>query len=350
MGKNSKQIQKAGDASLNIQAGQIHISKGLSYEDVKTIALDVFKSNFYQLAGVAKDTARKRAEEITDKFLADLMTRNPEGLQNVEDPDFQYAMFTAQKAYARTGDKELGDILVDILVDRTKEPNRSILQIVLTESLEIAPKLTRNQLDALSIIFSLKYTRYLKMGNINALRHYLDYRISPFVEGITKSDTCYQHLEYAGCGSIEITSVSIETIFLEHYPGIFVKGFPESDIKEIIDENALSHQMLIRCLRNPQLLQVNAIDADTIRSKSEKIGLEGAKVEKLIELQNKHRMSETEVKDDLRSAHSCMEKLFGIWEGSFMKNMTLTSVGIAIGHANTRRVTKETDDLSIWIN
>lgn len=350
MAKSSKQIQKAGDASLNVQAQQISISKGLSYEDAKGIALDVFKSNSYRLRGIAADTAKRRAEEITDKFLADLMDRNPDGLQNAEDPDLQYAIFSMQRDYARTGDKELGDILVDILVDRAKESNRSILQIVLNESLQVAPKLTKNQLDVLSIIFNVKYTKYGRLVNLGSLRHYLDYRVSPFVESLMKNAACYQHLVYAGCGSISIGSAKIEEIFRKTYPGIFAKGFPESEISEILTSNPASRQMFTQCLRDPQLLQVNAIDEETIRNRAKNINLQDATTEKLVQLQNQYLMSQGEVKDYLKSAHICMEKLFDVWDNSYMKNMTLTSVGIAIGHANIRRVTKETDDLSIWIN
>lgn len=47
-----KQIQKAGDGSFNIQARQV-ILGGLSYNDVKAIALDVFKQNFLKLGDQA---------------------------------------------------------------------------------------------------------------------------------------------------------------------------------------------------------------------------------------------------------------------------------------------------------
>ena len=248
MTENGKQIQKSGDDSINIQAKQI-IVRGLSVEDVKTIALDVFKSNFCVLKGIAKNIAEERAEEITNKFLAELMRRNPDGLQSAEDPDVQYAIFTAQREYARTGDKELGDILVDILVDRTKQSNRSVLQIVLNESLQVAPKLTKNQLDALSIIFNFRYTVYLKMINLDALKHWLDYRISPFLGSLTKSTTCYQHLAYAGCGIISIGSIKLEEIFKRTYPGLFMKGFPESEKTEIVSSNPSSAIMFTKCMR-----------------------------------------------------------------------------------------------------
>lgn len=45
-----------------------------------------------------------------------------------------------------------------------------------------------------------------------------------------------------------------------------------------------------------------------------------------------------------------MKKIFETWESSAIKNFTLTSVGIAIGHANIKRLVGEFSDLSIWIN
>ena len=45
-----------------------------------------------------------------------------------------------------------------------------------------------------------------------------------------------------------------------------------------------------------------------------------------------------------------MSGVFETWSESAMKNLTLTSVGIAIGHANIKRLVGEFSNLSIWIN
>jgi hypothetical protein len=45
-----------------------------------------------------------------------------------------------------------------------------------------------------------------------------------------------------------------------------------------------------------------------------------------------------------------MDRVSEIWSGSSMKNFTLTSVGISIGHANIKKNLGEFTDLSIWIN
>ena len=196
----TKQDQTSGDNSTNIQAGGAVtiLHQGLTYADARQIALDVFKGNFLQLAGEAVDVAKRRAEEITEAFLAELQKQNQPGLSQAKEPDFQHALFTVQKEYARCGDKELGDLLVDLLVDRTKQDSRSILQIVLNESLAVAPKLTPDQLAALSVVFLFKYTVNNGLRNQDAFYGYLDKYVQPFAGLLETKAACYQHLEYSG--------------------------------------------------------------------------------------------------------------------------------------------------------
>ena len=159
------QHQKTGDNSTNIQAESITISCGLTYSDVKEIALDVFNTNFLRLSDESYRVALERNAEITEKFLIELEKQNPAGINSAQDPDFQYTLFNLQNAYARCGDAELGDLLVNLLVDRTKQPNRSLLQIVLNESIIVAPKLTQQQLSALSIVFLTRYVINKRINN-----------------------------------------------------------------------------------------------------------------------------------------------------------------------------------------
>src|SRR5690625_2720006 len=91
----TKKTQKSGDKSTNIQDEEININQGLSYSEVKEVALDVFKSNFYELSGIAKETARERAETITEEFLQKLNDENPSGFKRLTIPIFNmlYLLF-----------------------------------------------------------------------------------------------------------------------------------------------------------------------------------------------------------------------------------------------------------------
>ena len=345
--KKSKQVQKSGDSSLNIQAGQISI--GPTYQDVKAIALEVFKANFAQLSDIAMDTAQTRAEEITNQFLDELMKKNSQGLKSAKEPAFQYALFTVQKEYAKSGDKDLGSVLVDILVDRTKEVNRNLMQIVLNESLETAPKLTSNQYTTLSVIFLLKYTRYLRMINFNEFSQYYGRMISPFVSELVKENACYQHLEYAGCGTIGIGSRSIEDILLKTYPILFVKPFNKEEVSDLLSQEPKLSAIISPSPKDPSLVKPSITEESIMREFSLQLRIEASLIDKLLEIMKKHAMNSHEAKDYSITAHPCMTILYDVWDNSFMKNMTLTSVGIAIAHANIRRITGNQFDLSIWI-
>ena len=279
----NKQSQKSGNNSTNVQAGNIIVHQGLTYSEVKKIALDVFKANFYELVAKAQETAKQRAEEITEDFLQKLQKENPNGFLKSEDPDFQYALFTVQKEYARNGDKELGDLLVDLLVDRSKQEQRNILQIVLNESLHVAPKLTSDQLSSLAVIFLLRYTANKQINDHVNLGKYLDRYLEPFVKNISKSESCYQHLEYSGCGSVDVTRLLLEESLQRNYQSLF------------------------------------------------------------------NKMNNVEIQEKCIEIRPYMKQVFDTWSKSSMKNFKLTSVGIAIGHANIKRLCGEYGDLSTWI-
>jgi hypothetical protein len=61
-------------------------------------------------------------------------------------------------------------------------------------------------------------------------------------------------------------------------------------------------------------------------------------------------MGQDEVMEVIARARAYMRGVDDVWKSSSMKQFTLTSVGIAIGHANLKKNTGEFTDLSIWIN
>jgi hypothetical protein len=347
----TEQNQKAGHNSTNIQAhGSVVIHQGLTIANARQIALDVFRENYLSLSGDAADLARLRAEEITEKFLKDLQEQNPEGVKQAGDPDFQHAIFTVQKEYARCGDKELGDLLVDLLVDRTKQSSRSILQIVLNESLSVAPKLTQDQISALSLVFLFRYTINYSVKNLASLDTFLDHHVAPFIEVIEKKEACYQHLEYSGCGTVGLGSLDLSEVFRRNYAGLFSKGFDETQFQAKQMTIPYSHPIFIRCLHDGAKKQVNAMNEDVIKEVAAQQNIIGDDVNKLVSLTMECLMSQEEAKKFVIGRRGYMERLFDVWETSSIKHFTLTSVGIAIGHANVKKNVGEFTNLSIWIN
>ncbi|KZZ86238.1 LPO_1073/Vpar_1526 family protein [Bacillus sp. SJS] len=346
IGDNQK--QQSGDNSVNVQGKSVTINNGLSYSDVKEIVLDTFHANFLQLSNDAANLAKQRAEELTNDYLKMLKEKDESALDAMNDPDMQYTFYTAQREYARSGNKDLSEMLVDILFERSRIKEKPLMQIVLNECVEIAPKLTSSQLDILSLVFIFKYTQNYSVNNFETLKLYIESRVLPFTSKLKKEISHYQHLEYAGCGSISIGERSLPDILLITYAGLFCKGFNENILQERFPKE-IPYHVFKPCLHNDNLLQINAMNEEALKNNY----TDGFDEETTIKLQNmftEFQMTAEEVKAFMIGLTPDIKSLFEYWEDSSMKNMTLTSVGIALAHANIRRKNIEGYDLSIWIN
>jgi hypothetical protein len=244
MSDSVKQTQKAGDHSENVQGQHVEIHHhGLTLSDARQLFLDLFEANFYRLQSVARRTAEERAAELTEKYLDQLLKRSPSALDSSADPGMQAAILTAQWEYARSGDKDLSALLVDLLVCRAAEPKRSLRQIVLNESLAVAAKLTAEHYDLLSLMFIVKYQEVHPIRNLDLapLKEYLQCRVLPFASCIPSSaDSAYAHLEWTGCAIVGINGTpGIEGVLLSVYPGLFCKGFLPEAFVPIADPTPL---------------------------------------------------------------------------------------------------------------
>lgn len=346
----SNQKQDAGDNSTNLQGQQVVVNQGISYSDAKEIANDVFKANFIELKQEAAVIAQERAEEVTEKVISELNERHPDSIREFEQPAMQDALFNVQKQYAISGDQDLGDLLVDILVDRASEPKRNMVQIVLDESLSIAPKLTIEQFDTLTLNFLLVSTRRIDVKNYEELIAHFKKRIIPFVENLSESHSDFTHIEYLGCGHVRAGNYGqLEQRLRETYKAFFSSGFTQEELEAEIGEGHNLTGIIIPCFHDESKMQIGVRDESVLEHIANQNNLDQAIVAKLKQYFTKTTQSQNDIKNMLLEAIPEMEKIFDIWNKSSFNKLELTSVGIAIAHANYRRRTGETMDLSIWI-
>lgn len=349
-----------GDKAKNVAAGtgnqifnsETHdysvIINGPSYLEIRQIILDLFELNFYRLTGIAASIASERATQITDKFLKTLLERNPAGILHAEDPDFQYSLFIAQREYAKSGDPDLAELLVDLLVDRTKEEARSLTSIVLNECLSVVSKLTSDQIAALTLVFLLRYTVSSNVNNYAALVDYVR-ELIPLISLLPRKGSAYQHLESMRCCSIQAVKLHTSTVFLQSYKWLFCKGFSIQQLtekglklKDLSGIVRVSHE-------HSDLLQLTEKGLLIFRDLAEQNGLEHKTISNLIALQESNLMSEDEVSALLQSLAPALNALIEAWDNSTISLVALSSVGLAIGHANYKRLTGEAAPLSTWI-
>lgn len=345
-----RQSQKSGDSSTNYQAQRDIVISGPSYAEVEQIAMTVFKANFLELGDKAAEHAFERAQEFVDALLKKAAEEGQTEIPEAENPDFQYALYSAQKEYARTGDKDLGELLVQLLIDRTKVTDRNLTQIVLNESLEVASKLPPDQYDALSLVFILRYASFISLRSLDELFEALDKFVLPFVAGASRKDSAYRHLEYAGCGAISLSKLDAHAPFSSNYPGLLCEGFTEEELLQTQELTAEQRsELVIPCLYNDALLQVDALNDKGTDDLCEQLGIEAEGVEKLKQLQRQKMMHPEKIRSYLIDARPQMRDLFELWDNTVINILTLTSVGIAVAHANIKKQTGESFDLSDWM-
>lgn len=345
MFKDQNQEQKAGDKSTNLQAQNITVNQGISYQDAKEIATDVFKNNFLHLSQKALMTAEERAQELIENFLERINLEKPNAINSVESPSMQHALFSAQKEYAKTGDKDLSEILVDLLVERSDKEERTLLQIVLDESIEVASKLTQPQFDVLTLVFILKYSMNHNLGNLEKFDNYIRTYIVPFCNNLTQENSCYQHLEYANCSSTLLGS-NLGEILTNNYVGLFQKGSPKEELDNLFGD--YSGDLVVNCLQNKELFQIKSLNLDQLEKQLSNIGIPQEIKNQISAKFKSNIFSVVEVENYVEKIDERMGNFIKIWNET-MSSINLTSVGMALGRANFKRKTGINIDLSIWI-
>ena len=123
-------------------------------------------------------------------------------------------------------------ILSNLLIDRAKESNRTLLQIALAEAVSVVPMLLPSQLDILALCFRLRYTRNNIINNLPTFFNYIQEQILPHVPNAIDKMSSFQHLVYTKTASIDLSEISLENIFIETYGGLFLSGYIPEELND----------------------------------------------------------------------------------------------------------------------
>ena len=214
-GENSTVNQAGGDVKVSTT-----INYGMGYTETKDLFMDLFHIEFTKLGKDVEHLINERAEKIVVDYLNKLVQEDPNLIQNTKNPDIRYDIIEAQKAYARLGDQEMADLLVKILVERTKSTENTFKNIALNESLSVIPKLTSKQIAVITLIYLVRYYSFVPEFKM-PFDFYYQTLVNFLAVEIPNSEMFYQHLQYSGCLSISIGSSSFASIFMHKFPHLF---------------------------------------------------------------------------------------------------------------------------------
>lgn len=356
-----EQSQKIGDESTGYQAARdIIITNGVSYTEVKGIVMDLFRLNAYELLDSAGAIANARAEEVIEKYIERLQSEAPESVTSLNQPDMQYALLNAQKAHARVGDENLADVLVDILVERSKEPQRNLMQVILNEALEVAPKLTSSQIDILSTLFLLRYVKFQGLNQFFSLKNYIISISENLIENLPLNESMYSHLQYSGCGRIDVTSIDIIDTVLNTYKDAFRQPIERDELNFLMlprrgirmAEDLISRNIIVPFnYKIDESKEYFILYFNDVKQLEERLFFLGYPEQIYIQANTIfNRMASTEDSKKILMYDPNINKLLSSINQGSARSFSISSVGMVIAQANIKRKLGFNLDISIWVN
>jgi hypothetical protein len=346
IGKN--QTQEAADGAVAVQAGgDVVIHIGVTAAEVRAIASDTFHADFVKMLGMVEAIAEARANKVLEAFIDRVERVNPSALRQANDPDFRYILYTAQKTAARTDDNKLHDLLVELLVERTFEAPRSLIQLVLNESIEVVQRISASQINTLTLVFVMRRLKFKTVASFDSFLKTMDLFVPPLLPDVAISQASLSHLQYTGCGTnSETTMQTIEAGLLRFYPGAFQLGVSEADVC-VKDLSSSARSLLVPCEHNKAHVQVLGGTHEMLRDLCKQRQLSQHDADMLERIFNPR--TPVKVREICTAARPYFSTVFDLWDRSWLSKFDLTSVGIAIAHANLSKY-GDIEPLSSWIN
>jgi hypothetical protein len=347
------QNQHVGKQSLAIQSGgNTIIHQGVSPEDMRKI-LETLAAQVPVFAAMAKEIADARVADLEKRLIEKFSDPRQANSESFKDPDFQYLLTRVQQAYARSGDEAVRDILVDLIASRSKETVRGRLSLTLNDAVEKAALLTKNEFAELSLCYLIRYTRVGDVTNLATFGERHSRLVRPLLPDIAIGNASYQYLEAQSCGTTSALHLNLINAFRQTYSGIFSAGFDRAQLARFLPEERIESLegagLLVPCINDLTKLQFDTLNKKDFEESAAKSGLSEKETSDAWNVFESTIWNGEDFLAKVQKHYPEIRTLHSLWAGTPLETLFLTTVGIAIGHANLSRVAGFNADLGIWI-
>lgn len=233
------QVSNVSDNSTVNQAkGNINntnIYKGLQIKDVVPLVQALVKSELEVCKLQAENTVLCRFNEFTASLESELDKKVSDKISRFAEPAMQFAVREATVGYLKSGDPEEGEALIDLLIERVKEKERTSKQFLIDEAIKTLPKLSRENIAVLTLI---TYANLYISGHIKALENWVKC-LNPILDILPQINRLdIEYLVQADCVSSSLFGQNENWIEhnRKHYPLAFVSPIDVTTSKVFMDK------------------------------------------------------------------------------------------------------------------
>jgi hypothetical protein len=327
---------------------QLNVYKGLTTVEAVDLINKVVDQKLIGFKSEAELTFGKRVDEFKQVLIPKLGQLSEQELDKLRDPDTILALKEASEISGRKTNHELRQLLANLVIRRIKnnEPGEEELKnLVYNEAISTIAKLTPDQLKIITLCYLLRYTSNSAVTSIMSLNVYLNTSIKPFLE-FRNTISQFQHIEYAGCGSINTFGISLSGVIKNNYFALFQKPIEPDNVQAWGIETDLLTK--ITSQREDKLYFVGRNKVD-FKNNIKQHTFDEQIIKSILGRYEEHALSEQEVKD-IVSNTDIGRQLINVWEESELMKMTLTTVGIVIGATNYEQILGDQVNIDKWIN
>ena len=193
---NDQKIESVNQSTIVQAKGDINFN-GITAETAIEICKNVVKSELAVYTQDARVEAEKRLSDISEKTIDRITSLKEDLLHRFEEPAIQMALNETFKNYIASGNEELGENLIDLLIERLRVQERTTEQSIIDEARNIIPKLSSNTVSLLAImVFSKLIFPYDKKQYDDLLL-----KLAPLAEKFKNINSLdIAHLKQVGCG------------------------------------------------------------------------------------------------------------------------------------------------------
>ncbi|ELB89628.1 hypothetical protein Rwratislav_28518 [Rhodococcus wratislaviensis IFP 2016] len=248
------QSQTGGDGASLTQAGRdivdnssrsiviIEDRGSVDRLEAYKIADELFEKRLPALTASARVQFEERAEELTRNVIERVISVEPEMLDRLREARVQIALGTAQRGYAESGDDDLREILSELVVGTIREKARTHRDLILRQSIDIAAKLTSEQLNALAVLVQLSNTHFPNCTGARSLLRSVRASYSYYIGALPTSTGEYSYLASIGCGTEVqltpelfggVTDTPLNILYKNHRPLLHKNFYPDELTKDV---------------------------------------------------------------------------------------------------------------------
>lgn len=354
VGTNNGTIIVGRDNSQNSQAGQIHIHQGMNYDEVRTLCLDLVQKELALYKQQAIDESMRRFNQLMDKFLDKFSRIEENKRQRLQEPAIQNALNETFKEYVKSGHEEMGDDLIDLMIERVEVEEHTTKQSIIDEVRQILPKLSSS---TISLVSLLAFSQLILPRQTDVFMDML-YKLSPLAENVQDIhgiDVAY--LEQIGCGqSLSFVGFgkNFEQRMLSNYNLLFYNPISIDQFNEIMAKYGYNQSdklyislaliSLMDTKGNQMRFKFNSYREDLI------VGEKKFEITKAVDnlLKEMKAFDENGVRQFFLNIDTNWTVVFNNFNKEDIKNFTLSPVGSYIGTRKLSRILGQDIPLSVF--